>query len=72
MAVTELYALRKNFGVKPVGKKEVLTIRFYRDHPSLFTIEQKHNNIVLERTAHLNNELSGKLSEWVAKGFTVS
>jgi len=72
MAVTELYNLRKDFAVKPTDKKEVLSVRFYRDHSSLFTIDQKHNNTVLERDAYLNNELSNKLAEWVAKGFTIS
>ena len=72
MADTELYNLRKDFAVKPTGKKEVLNVRFYRDHSSLFTIEQKKNATVLERDAYLNNELDSKLAEWVAKGFTIS
>ena len=72
MAVTELYNLRKDFGVIPIGKKEVTSVRFFRDHSSLFTIEQKRHNVVLETTAYLNNELASKLAEWVAKGFTAS
>jgi len=72
MAVTELYNLRKNFAVRPLAKKEITSIRFYSDHGSLFTVEEKHFNTVITRTAYQNHELTGILAEWTAKGFTAS
>ena len=72
MAVTELYNLRKDFAVIPLGKKEVTSVRFYRDHPALFTVEQKHYSTVLERDAYTNNQLTYWLAYWENKGFTAS
>lgn len=72
MAVTELYALRKDIGVRPLGRKEVTDVRFFRDHSSLFTVQQKHLSTVLENEAFPNYVLAAKVQEWVDKGFTVS
>jgi len=70
---TELYVLRKNIGIKPMGRKEVTDVRFYRDHSSLFTIEQRNRRgIVLQLDAFQNHELAEQLAKWQTKGFKLS
>ncbi len=70
---TDIYVLRKNIGIKPLGKKEVTSVRIFRDHSSMFTIEQKNwRGYILQRDAYQNHELDTQLQLWLNKGFTVS
>lgn len=70
---TELYVLRKNIGIKPLGKKEIMSVRFFRDHNSIFTIQEKNRSgKVLRSIAYQNHELTEQLTKWQAKGFTLS
>ena len=72
MALTEIYNLRKDFAVKPMSRKILTDVRIYRDHSSMFSVEEKHKRTVLQRNAFPNHKLAEVLAKWQGKGFTLS
>ncbi len=72
MEQTDLHHLRLAVGIKPMSKKAPTDIRFFRDHSSIFTVEQKHLNKVLNLDAYQNHEEDAQLLYWLDKGFVLS
>lgn len=71
MAKTTLYNLTRDTKAEPLDSEVVTHLEFYTDQSGTFTVDEKHKETSLNKTAYHHYELAKILLQWQNRGFTI-